>query len=83
MLLDVVTGDVRTVGVGTAYVCTSNHDPEVCTSGIPLTLTDVACVRLSGLAEDFFSFSSWEGAGVPYTSDVKVGHITNLPYGPK
>jgi hypothetical protein len=30
LLLDVNTGAVSTVGVGTAYVCTSTHDPEVC-----------------------------------------------------
>jgi len=83
LLLNVTTGDVRTVGVGTAYVCSSRHYPEVCSSNIPLTFTDIDCVRLSGLSGDLFSFATWTGGGVRYTNDVKIGHITTLPYGPK
>lgn len=83
LLLDVNTGDVRTVGVGTAYVCSSRLDPTVCSSGTPLTFTNIECVRLSGPKEDLYSFSTWTGGGVPYVNDVQMGHITSLPYGPK
>jgi cyanophycinase len=37
LLLDVDTGDVSAVGVNTAYVCTPQHAPEVCTKDKPLT----------------------------------------------
>lgn len=37
LLLDVVTGDVQTVGVGTAYVCSAEDLAEMCLSGTPLT----------------------------------------------
>lgn len=37
LLLDVATGDVTTVGVNTAYVCTPQHVAEVCKEDIPLT----------------------------------------------
>lgn len=82
LLLDVQTGGVRAVGVGTAYVCTSSSAPEVCSSKTPLTFTGIDCVRLSGPSEDVFSFASWSGGGVAYTSDIKAGHFTTLPYGP-
>lgn len=37
LLLDIGTGDIQTVGVGTAYVCTSDHNAQICVSGTPLT----------------------------------------------
>lgn len=37
LLLDVVTGDVRAVGVGTAYVCSASAPPSVCKPETPLT----------------------------------------------
>ena len=37
LLLDVTTGDVKTVGVNTAYVCTSDHQPNVCAKNTKLT----------------------------------------------
>jgi hypothetical protein len=83
LLLDVHTGDVRTVGVGTAYVCSSDHDPEVCSSKTPLTFSSIDCVRLSGPNSDLFSFSTWNGGGVRYVNEVKAGHLTTVtPYGP-
>ena len=83
LLLDVHSGEVRAVGVGTAYVCASSDNPTVCSEGTPLTFTNIACVRLSGPKEDLYSFSTWTGTGVPYINNVQVGHITTLPYGPK
>lgn len=37
LLLDVATGSVAVVGVGTAYVCSADHQPTVCTNKTPLT----------------------------------------------
>jgi cyanophycinase-like exopeptidase len=37
LLLDIVSGDVLAVGQGTAYVCSSDHDAEMCLDGFPLT----------------------------------------------
>lgn len=37
LLLDVTTGDVSAVGVGTAYVCSADHDPTICAAETPLT----------------------------------------------
>ncbi len=37
LLLDVKTGAIQSVGIGTAYVCSSDHKAQVCTSGTPLT----------------------------------------------
>lgn len=47
LLLDVNTGAISTVGVGTAYVCTSSHDPEVCSSGTPLTFKGMIMQRIT------------------------------------
>lgn len=82
LLLDVKTGDVRAVGVGTAYICSSDHDAELCVADTPLTFHSIICVRLSGKDEDAYSFKSWRGAGVNYNNDVTLGHLTDFPYGP-
>jgi cyanophycinase-like exopeptidase len=37
LLLDINSGDISAVGVGTAYVCESNHQASVCKSSTPLT----------------------------------------------
>ena len=37
LLLDVTTGAVQAVGVGTAYVCTVEHAAETCEERTPLT----------------------------------------------
>jgi cyanophycinase-like exopeptidase len=39
LLLDVTTGEVSTVGVGTAYVCTPRHAAEICQAKTPETFT--------------------------------------------
>lgn len=82
LLLDTTTGAVSAVGVNTAYVCTTDHDAEVCSSGTPLTFTEISCMRLSGKNADTYSFSSWTGSGVVYTNTIVKGKFTTLPYGP-
>jgi cyanophycinase len=85
LLLDVTTGDVTTVGQGTAYVCTSDHDPEVCKDKTPLTFHNIACTRLSATAGDTYSFKTFTaaaGSGVDYVNDVTAGILTDFPYGP-
>lgn len=47
LLLDVNTGDVRAVGVGTAYVCTPRHNAEVCLSGTPETFKGKSYIEYS------------------------------------
>ena len=37
LLLDVITGNVQAVGVGTAYICSASQLAEMCVSGYPLT----------------------------------------------
>lgn len=37
LLLDITSGDVTAVGVGTAYVCTADHKADVCKSKTALT----------------------------------------------
>lgn len=39
LLLDTRTGDVQTVGFGTAYVCLATSKPEVCVPETPYTHT--------------------------------------------
>eukprot|EP01034_Spumella_vulgaris_P030777 gene30777-38041_t len=82
LLLDVKTGSVSAVGVGTAYVCSADHQPAVCAKKTPLTFHDINCVRLSATSVDQYSFSTWSGQGVSYTSDITEGAFTTLPYGP-
>jgi cyanophycinase len=85
LLLNVTSGDVSTVGVGTAYVCTSNHDPEVCADRTPLTFHNIACTRLSGKANDAYSFATFtaaKGSGVDYVNSITNGQLTDFPYGP-
>jgi len=82
LLLDTRNGNVETVGVNTAYLCTATKDAEVCSSKTPLTFTGLSCVRFSGRAGDKYSFSSFTGSGVTYTNDIRQGVFTTLPYGP-
>ena len=42
LLLDINTGTVETVGVGTAYVCASDHSASICLDGVPLTFTGIS-----------------------------------------
>jgi len=37
LLLDVNSGDVTTVGVGKAYICSSDHSALICEANKPLT----------------------------------------------
>jgi len=82
LLLDITTGDVTAVGVGTAYLCSSDHQPTICKEDTPLTFSDLSCVRLDPKLSDTASFKSWSSSGVNYDSNVVNGVITNLPYGP-
>lgn len=82
LLLDVNTGDVQTVGVGTAYVCEANTPAAVCKSKTPLTFQDINCVRLSAKNNDKYSFSTFKGDGVKYTNNIVSGKFTNIAYGP-
>lgn len=84
LLLNVTTGDVQTVGINTAYVCTSSHDPEVCQSRTPLTFKDIACTRLSAVAQSTYSFKTFQAlsAGVDYNNEIVSGNFTTAPYGP-
>lgn len=85
LLLNVTSGAVSAVGVGTAYVCTADHDPEVCKDSTPLTFHDIACTRLSGKANDAYSFATFTasaGSGVAYVNSVTKGQLTDFPYGP-
>jgi cyanophycinase-like exopeptidase len=82
LLLEPTTGAVSIVGVGTAYVCTAEESPKVCRSSTPLTFEDVSCTRLNARNKDTFSFATWKGDGVEYSSNILAGMFTNLPYGP-
>lgn len=82
LLLDINTGDVSIVGVGTAYVCTANHVPEVCKANTPLTFSNLACKRLDAAKQDTYSFSSFTGAGVAYTNNITNGVLSSNQYGP-
>jgi cyanophycinase-like exopeptidase len=82
LLLDIYTGDVKAVGVGTAYACAGTAPAAVCQSKTPLTFQGIQCVRLSGQDGDEFSFKTWSGKGVSYTSDIVQGKFLNVPYGP-
>jgi cyanophycinase len=82
LLLNVHTGVVSTVGIGTAYVCTADHSASVCISGKPLTYQSLSCTRLSGKSNDQYSFASWSGSGTVFTSNIVAGAFTNEPYGP-
>lgn len=82
LLLDVNTGDVSAVGVGTAYICSSDHNAQVCKDKTYLTFQDVQCTRLSGKNGDKYSFATFKGQGVNYVNNVVAGVFTGNPYGP-
>jgi len=82
LLLDVTTGDVQTVGVGTAYLCTPQHGPKTCVSKQPETFTDLNCVRLSAVDQSNYSFSTWTGDGVAFVNTIVDGSINPEHYGP-
>lgn len=82
LLLDPQTGVATAVGVGTAYLCSSNHQASVCATKTPLSFTDITCQRLDSKTQDTFSFASWKGQGVIYPQNIISGKLTNSPYGP-
>jgi len=82
LLLDIHTGDVTTVGAGTAYICSSDHTPQTCKTRTSLTFKGISCHRLSALTNDRYSLSTFSGDGITYPSDVANGAILNRPYGP-
>jgi cyanophycinase-like exopeptidase len=55
LLLDVNTGDVAAVGVGTAYVCSSDHDAAVCESNTNLTFKGMVNSKLLQLRVKCFN----------------------------
>jgi len=81
LILNVTNGDVKAVGSGNAYLCTSSQDPTLCAANTPLTFRDVACVRISCDTKETFSFSSWTGQGVSYVNDIEAGVFVNNAYG--
>ncbi len=82
LLLNPTNGDVSIVGVGSAYVCASDHQASVCEPSKALTFEGVQCVRLNAKLTDRFSFANWNGDGVKYVIDVVSGVITTDAYGP-
>jgi len=46
LLLDITTGDVTAVGVGTAYLCSSDHQPTICKEDTPLTFSGMLLLLL-------------------------------------
>ena len=81
--LDVTTGRGTVGGKGTgAYLCTPTEEAEVLKPGTPLTMKNVACVRLDSKRKDVFDFGTFEGDGDRYTLSVVGGEFTSSPYGP-
>jgi len=83
LLLDIGTGEVTTIGVGTAYVCRSDHPAAICDQKTPLTFDTLSCHRLNALTRDKYSFANFTGQGTDYAQNVISGVLTNTPYGPK
>lgn len=81
LLLNTTTGDVRIVGVGTAYICDSFDNATICEPNQRLTFLNVSCQRLSALDNNTYSFRSWFGDGVSYVSNITDGRYQNSPYG--
>jgi cyanophycinase-like exopeptidase len=81
ILLDAVQGNSTVVGFGTAYVCAAAHKAEVCEPGVPLTFTDIDCMRLDPAHVDTYDFVAYNGTGVRYVNNVIEGTLTQ-PYGP-
>lgn len=85
LLLDVNTGDVEAVGVGTAYICATEKKAAVCEEKTPLTFTDIQCTRLNAKNGDSYSFATFKGGNdaVDYQNDIVSGKFTGFPYGPQ
>jgi hypothetical protein len=47
-----------------------------------IDILDISCTRLDAKANDKYSFASFKGTGVKYTSNIVSGKFTNVPYGP-
>lgn len=85
IILNVTSGDIRLVGEGHAYLCESEHSPNVCKSDTPLTFTKINCTRFD--IGDIYSFKTFlrpTQSGVDYVNDVVNGNFTdnNSVYGP-
>lgn len=65
LLLDVGTGDVRAVGVGTGYVCSVDHNAELCIADTPLTFHCKNITLLSCL--------------VPFTVFIILSYLNSNP----
>ena len=81
--MNVTSGSARIGGIGTAYLCTPSHVPDVCEKKIPLTYSDISCIRFNGATDDIFSFDTFTGDGVQYTSTIDNGVFKYPQYGPK
>lgn len=81
LLLNVTTGDVLTVGVGTSYICSSYSNASRCEPMESPTFNNITCQRLSGIDKNTYSFHTWTGNGFNYTSNITKGCYEKSPYG--
>lgn len=82
LLLDITNGQVSAVGPNYAYICSPTRAPTVCAPNTNLAYEGIQCTRLSGVAGEVYSFSTWSGQGVLYTNNVQQGKFVSSPYGP-
>ena len=88
LLLNTTSGLLRIVGNNTAYICSGLvAPPQSCSAGVPLTYSNVSCIRLDGAERSSLelapSLSRSRSAGaIFYCNNVTSGHISSQRYGP-
>jgi hypothetical protein len=71
------------LGQGTAYVCEAKAPAQVCKEDTPLTFQNIlTCTRLNGKKNEKYSFATFTGDGVSYSSSIVTGAYTKDAYGP-
>jgi len=86
LLLNIHTGEAKTVGKNNAYICTEAAQTIRCLPDNPISTQILPCVRLSAVQGDVYSFASWKPVqgGVNYDIQVDNGWYSSSthPYGP-
>ncbi len=85
IILNITSGDIRLVGEGHAYLCESDHSPNVCEPDTNLTFTKINCTQFDvGDTYNFQTFLRPPLTGADYVNSVVDGNFTDgtTVYGP-
>jgi len=72
-------GRAMTAGTGAVYALTASGRPLLCQVNAPLSMDNIAVVRLT--AGQVFDLAAWRGQGTSYTLAVQAGAVTSTQPG--